>query len=107
MWVGLAKDDQGSDELVAAHMGAWQKVKNHQRDPRIVISIEADTRNKVGMQHTLLIHGTASVTTGGAAQLLYDLGKIYVGPDAEFRPSEDPEAGFIVHIAVDRIGGIG
>ena len=102
MWVGV-----DGDEIVSAHMGAWQKVKNIQRNPKIVLSLEADTREANGMQHSLLIQGTARVTEGGAAQLLYELGKVYVGPDAEFRPSTDPDAGYIVHIAVDKIGGFG
>ena len=102
MWVGV-----DGDELVSAHMGAWQKVRNLQRDPNIVLSFEGDTSEPNGMQHTLLIHGTARVTEGGAAQLLYELGKVYVGPDAEFRPSNDPDAGYIVHIAVEKVGGFG
>jgi PPOX class probable F420-dependent enzyme len=107
IWVGLAKDDEGRDEIVSAHMGAWQKVKNLQRNPKLALSLEGDTREANGMQHSLLIHGTARVTEGGAAQLLYELGKVYVGPDAEFRPSDDPTAGYIVHVTVDKIGGFG
>jgi PPOX class probable F420-dependent enzyme len=102
MWVGV-----DGDEIVSAHMGAWQKVRNLQRNPKIVLSLEGDTREANGMQHSLLIHGTARVTQGGAAQLLYELGKVYVGPDAEFRPSDDPDAGYIVHITVDKVGGFG
>src|SRR4051812_46604547 len=77
MWVGV-----DGDEIVSAHMGAWTKVRNLQANPKVVLSIEADTREPNGMQHTLLIHGTATITEGGAAQLLYELGKVYVGPDA-------------------------
>ena len=102
MWVGV-----DGDELVSAHMGAWQKVRNLRANPSVVLSFEGDTREANGMQHTLLIHGTARVTEGGAAQLLYELGKVYVGPDAEFRPSDDPNAGFVVHITVDKVGGFG
>lgn len=102
MWVGL-----DGDELVSAHMGAWQKVRNLRANPQVVLSIEGDTREPNGMQHTLLVHGTARVTEGGAAQLLFELGKVYVGPDANFRPSDDPDAGYIVHIAVDKVGGFG
>jgi PPOX class probable F420-dependent enzyme len=102
MWVGI-----DGDELVSAHMGAWQKVRNLEANPKLVLSFEGDTREPNGMQHTLLIHGTARVTQGGAAQLLYDLGKIYVGPDAEFRVGDDPAAGYIVHITVDKVGGFG
>jgi PPOX class probable F420-dependent enzyme len=102
MWVGVR-----GDELVSAHMGAWQKVRNLRRDPKVVLSFEGDERLPNGMQHTLLIHATATVTEGGAAQLLYELGKVYVGPDANFRPSDDPDAGFIVHYRLDKVGGFG
>ena len=102
IWVGLDGDD-----LVSGHMGAWQKVKNLAREPRVVLSLEGDTRLPNGMQHTLLIHAKARVTEGGAAQLLYDLGKIFVGSDANFRPSDDPDAGYVVHYRVDKVGGFG
>jgi PPOX class probable F420-dependent enzyme len=102
IWVGV-----DGDELVSGHMGAWQKVRNLRTNPKVVLSFEGDTREANGMQHSLLIHATARVTEGGAAQLLYDLGKIYVGADAEFRPSEDPDAGYVVHYAVDKVGGFG
>jgi PPOX class probable F420-dependent enzyme len=102
MWVGV-----DGDELVSAHMGAWQKVKNLQRQPKVVLSFQGEGRLPNGMQHTMVVHATARVTEGGAAQLLYELGKIYVGPDAEFRPSEDPDAGYVVHYRVDKVGGFG
>jgi PPOX class probable F420-dependent enzyme len=102
IWVG-----RDGDELVSGHMGAWQKVRNLQREPRVVLSLEGDTRMPNGMQHTLLLHATTRVTEGGAAQLLYELGKTYVGPDAEFRPSNDPNAGYIVHYRIDKVGGFG
>jgi PPOX class probable F420-dependent enzyme len=40
VWFGL-----DGDEVVTAHMGAWRRVTNLQRDPRLALSIEADTRN--------------------------------------------------------------
>ena len=88
-------------------MGAWRKVRNIERNPRIVLSLEGDTREANGMQHTLLIHGTARATQGGAAQTLYDLGKVYVGPDAEFRPSDDPDAGYVLHRGAIGVGRVG
>jgi PPOX class probable F420-dependent enzyme len=102
VWVGL-----DGDELVSAHLGTWRKVANLRRDPRVVLSLEADARNDVGMQHSLTIHGRARVTEGGAAELLQRLAHTYVGPDARFPPFDDPPPGYIVHIEVERIGGIG
>jgi PPOX class probable F420-dependent enzyme len=102
VWVGL-----DGDEIVTAHMGAWRKVQNLQRDPRVALSIEAATSNAVGMQHSLTIHGHARVTEGGAAELLQRLAYTYVGPDVKFPPFDDPPPGFVVHITVDRVGGLG
>jgi PPOX class probable F420-dependent enzyme len=102
IWVGL-----DGDELVTAHMGAWQKVRNLRRDPRVALSIEADTSNAVGMQHTLTIHGHARVTEGGAAELLQRLAETYIGPGVRFPPVDDPPPGYVVHITIDRIGGLG
>jgi PPOX class probable F420-dependent enzyme len=102
VWVGL-----DGDEIVMAHMGAWQKVKNLQRDPRIALSMQADSSNAVGMQHSLTIHGHARITEGGAAELLQQLADTYVGPGVKFPPYDDPPPGYVVHITVDRIGGLG
>jgi PPOX class probable F420-dependent enzyme len=102
VWVGLE-----GDELVSAHLGAWRKVANLRRDPRVVLSFEADTRSEVGMQHSLTVHGRARVTEGGAAELLQRLAHTYVGPAARFPPFDDPPPGYVVHIEVERIGGIG
>ena len=102
VWVGL-----DGDEIISAHMGEWQKVKNLRRDPRIVVSIEGDTQNAVGMRHTLTVHGQARITEGGAADLLQRLADTYVGPGVKFPPGDDHPPGYIVHITVERIGGLG
>ena len=102
VWVGL-----DGDEIVTAHLGAWRKVQNMRRDPRVALSIEADGRNAVGMQHSLTIHGRARITEGGAAELLQQLAYTYVGPEVVFPPFEDPPAGYVTHITVERIGGLG
>lgn len=102
VWVGL-----DGDEIVTAHMGEWQKIKNMRRDPRVALSIEADSRNAVGMQHSLTIIGHARITEGGAADLLQQLAYSYVGPGVKFPPFDDPPPGYIAHITVDRVGGLG
>jgi PPOX class probable F420-dependent enzyme len=106
VWVGL--DDSGPrDEIVMAHIPRNAKVRNLQRDPRIVVSLQGDERNELGMQHYLVVHGTATVTAGGAADLLQKLVKVYAGPDARFPVPPNAPPGWVVRIAVDRIGGFG
>lgn len=89
------------------HMHDSRKVRNLRRDPRIALSLDSDERNGIGMQHNLLVHGTATVTEGGAAELLQRLAKVYGGPDVEFPLPVDPPPGYVARIAVDRIAGLG
>ena len=103
VWVGL-----DGDEIVCAHLsGAQQKLKNVARDPRVALSIEAQARNEIGMQHYLVVHGRARITEGGAPELLHRLAQVYVGPGTTFPPMPDPPPGCVLHITVDRLGGYG
>ena len=40
---------------------------------RVALSIETSTRNAMGLNEYLVIHGTARITEGGAAELLQKL----------------------------------
>ncbi len=102
VWVGL-----DGDELVAAHLPEHRKVRNIRRDPRVAVSVVAGTRNSVGLDEYIVIHGRARVTEGGAADLLQQLARTYLGPDVKFPPMEDPPPGYITHISVERVGGVG
>lgn len=102
VWIGL-----DGDEIVMAHLPEHRKVRNLRRDPRIVLSLDAEERNAVGMQHNLVVYGTATVTEGGAPELLQRLVKVYAGPDAEFPLPPDAPSGYVVRIAVERVGGVG
>ena len=95
------------DDVVFASLGPWRKVRNLERDPRIALSIEAPNINDIGMQEYLVIHGTATVEPGGAPELLQELARTYVGPDARFPPMVDPPPGSIIRIRVDKITGNG
>lgn len=102
VWVGLE-----GDEILMAHVPRNAKVRNLERDPRIVLSLQGERRNAIGMQEYLVVHGTATVVAGGAADLLRRLAKVYGGPDAEFPLPDSAPPGWIVRIAVNRIGGHG
>jgi PPOX class probable F420-dependent enzyme len=102
VWVGL-----DGDELVSGHLHESLKVKNLRRDPRAVISMEAETIAPNGLQHHLIARCTARVTEGGAAQLLQELAHVYLGPDVMFPPIDDPPPGFVLRYTVDRISGVG
>lgn len=102
VWVGLE-----GDEIVAGHLPEHRKVRNIRRDPRVSLSIEAGTRNAIGLDEYLVIHGQARITEGGAAELLQRLAGVYLGPGVKFPPMDDPPPGYITRIKVQRIGGVG
>lgn len=103
VWVGL-----DGDELVSAHLdGRQKKLANMRRDPRVVMSFEAEGGNAVGMRNYLVVHGRARITGGGAPELLNALAQTYIGPGTAFPPMPDPPPGFVTHIAVTRVGGSG
>ncbi|RIK04078.1 MAG: PPOX class F420-dependent enzyme [Acidobacteria bacterium] len=101
VWTGVDGDD-----VVIGKLMADQKVKNIGRDSRVAISIEADG-DQMGMQNYLVIEGTARVTEGGAPELLQDLARRYIGPEAKFPPMPDPPEGFVIRVTPTRIRGMG
>jgi PPOX class probable F420-dependent enzyme len=103
VWVRL-----DGNELVSAHLdGRQRKLQNIRRDPRVALSFEAEGDNGIGMRNYLVVHGRARITEGGAAELLSALAQTYVGPGTVFPPMTDPPPGFLTHITVDRVGGMG
>jgi PPOX class probable F420-dependent enzyme len=102
VWTGL-----DGDEVVVAHLGSGQKVRNIERDARVAISWEAEGRNEIGLDHYLVLHGTARITEGGGPALLQDLAAVYLGPGVKFPPMPDPPPGRIIHVTVESVGGVG
>jgi PPOX class probable F420-dependent enzyme len=102
VWVGL-----DGDHLVFGSLGPWQKLRNLERDPRVVVSLESDTANEMGMKEYLVLQGTATVSHGGAPELLQQLAHVYVGPDVKFPPMDDPPPGSVVRISIDKVTGVG
>ena len=101
-WVGL-----DGDQIVAAHLPEHRKVRNIRNDSRVALSIETDKRNAIGLNEYLVIYGTARITEGGAAELLQKLAHTYLGPGVRFPAMDNPPPGFITHIRVDRVSGVG
>jgi PPOX class probable F420-dependent enzyme len=103
IWLGLDGDD-----LVTAHMRRDQlKLRNIERDPRVVLSFEAPRVPGVFLAHHAVIRARATIEgpSVDAWELLDRLAKIYVAADAEFPARRGP--GYIVRYAVERISGIG
>ncbi|GAC1471200.1 MAG: PPOX class F420-dependent oxidoreductase [Chloroflexota bacterium] len=102
VWVGLE-----NDEIVAGHLGAFQKVKNIRRDARVALSMVTGGKNEFGLDNYLVISGSARITEGGAPELLQRLARVYIGPDVMFPAIDNPPSGYVTHIVAERVSGIG
>jgi PPOX class probable F420-dependent enzyme len=102
VWVGLEGDD-----IVFASLGPRRKLDNIARDPRVALSMEGRETNAMGLREYLVVHGTARIVEGGGPALLQRLARTYLGPDVKFPPMDDPPPGVVVHIAAERLGGVG
>lgn len=102
-WVDV---DEAGDLLVAT-LFDQKKLRNVRQDPRVTISFESAVVRPPGLREYLVIDGDATVTEGGAPQLLHRLGKRYLGPDADFPPMPSPPPGFVTRITPRTVRGIG
>jgi len=100
IWIGLDGED-----VVSGHMSRHLKLRNAERDPRVVLSFTAPHVAGVFLNPYAVLRATATVTPGGAWDLLNRLAKVYVSPDAEF-PAPKGE-GFIMRYSIERVGGVG
>lgn len=71
------------------------------------MTVQSDRINDWGLREYLLVEGTARITGGGAPELLQRLARTYIGPDAVFPAMPDPPPGFVTHVRVERVGGVG
>jgi PPOX class probable F420-dependent enzyme len=60
IWVG-----RDGDDLLVAHLGDGQKMRNVERDPRVAISIQLPGVTGIGLDHYAVLHGSATITAGG------------------------------------------
>ncbi|MYT28256.1 MULTISPECIES: PPOX class F420-dependent oxidoreductase [unclassified Streptomyces] len=101
IWIGLEGDD-----LVSGHMSRHVKLRNIERDPRVVISFDAPRKPGVFLNPYAVLRARATVQPSDTAwDLLNRLAKTYISPDAEFPGEKKP--GYIVRYSVERIGGVG
>lgn len=101
-WVGL-----DGDEIVIGTLRRFRKLRNIERDPRVSLSIEGLGLHPIGLREYLVVHGTARIEEGGAADLLRRLARVYIGPDSDFPPDPDPPPGWITRITPEQLGGAG
>jgi PPOX class probable F420-dependent enzyme len=101
IWIGL-----DGDEIVSAHLGRYAKLRNIERDPRVVLSFDAPRDPTVVLNPYAVLRARAAVEPSDEAwDLLNRLTKVYMSPDDEFPAPKGP--GYIVRYTVERIGGVG
>jgi PPOX class probable F420-dependent enzyme len=93
IWIGL-----DGDEVVSGHMSRYLKLRNIERDPRVVLSFDAPREPAVFLNPYAVLHDHAW-------DLLDRLTKVYMSPATEFPAPRGP--GYIVRYAIGRIGGVG
>jgi PPOX class probable F420-dependent enzyme len=101
-WVGVE-----GDEIFFATLPDQRKLRNLRRDPRVAMSVPSTRTNEWGLLEYLVVHGTARVTEGGAAEMLQRLAYTYLGPEVVFPNMPDPPPGFVTRITPERLGGVG
>ena len=101
VWIGL----DGAD-LVSAHLPHRVKLRNIERDPRVVLSFDAPREPGVFLNPYAVVQARAVVQPSEVAwDLLNRLTKVYVGPHVEFPAPKVP--GYIVRYSIERVGGVG
>jgi PPOX class probable F420-dependent enzyme len=101
IWIGL-----DGDELVSGHMSHHAKLRNIERDPRVVLSFIAPRTAGVFLNHYAVLRAHATVEpTDDAWDLLNRLAKVYMSPESEFPAPKG--SGYIARYSVERIGGVG
>lgn len=101
VWLGFDGPD-----LVTGHMSRHAKLRNIERDPRVVLSFVAPRTPGVFLNPYAALHAHATVEPhDGTWNLLNRLTKVYVAPEAEFPVPKGP--GFLVRYRIERITGVG
>lgn len=101
IWIGLDGDD-----LVSGHMAWYVKLRNIERDPRVVLSFAGPRQREVVLNPYAVLRARAAVEPSDEAwDLVNRLTKVYMSPDTEFPAPKTP--GYIVRYSVERIGGVG
>ena len=103
VWLGIDGDD-----LLTAHMQrSYRKLGNVERDPRVVISLEAPREPGVFLSPYAVIRARAAIEgpTEEAWELLDRLSRVYVAPDTRFPAPRGP--GYLIRYTVERVGGVG
>ena len=105
--VSLVNPILRGNEVLIAHLSEHQKVRNIRRDGRVSLSIESDTRSPLGLREYVVLHGKAHITEGGATDVVNEAIRAATGDPEVVFSDAGPEVGFVTHVEVERIVGVG
>jgi PPOX class probable F420-dependent enzyme len=98
--------ERDGDELLSGHMQFYAKLRNIERDPRVVLSFTAPRDTGAFLNPYAVLRAHASIEEGEHAwELLGRLTKVYMSPDADFPAPR--ASGYVIRYKIDRIGGVG
>jgi PPOX class probable F420-dependent enzyme len=101
IWIGL-----DGENIVSGHMNRYLKLRNIERDPRVVLSFDAPAESGTFLNPYAVVKATATIEPGEHAwDLLNRLAKVYVAPGAEFPAPKS--SGWLLRYSVERISGVG
>jgi PPOX class probable F420-dependent enzyme len=100
-WAGLDGDD-----IVFASFFDAKRADRLRRDPRVTLSFQAKEYDGAALFPYLVIRGRATVTEGGALDVMDHLAQWYIGPGATYPAREFPP-GWTFRVQVERIYGQG
>lgn len=101
IWIGL-----DGDEIVSGHMAHHAKLRNIERDPRVVLSFDGPQAPGDFLHPYAVLRAHATVhPSDDTWDLLNGLAKVYMSPESEFPAPKGP--GYTVRYTVERIGGVG
>ncbi|MFL5711034.1 MAG: pyridoxamine 5'-phosphate oxidase family protein [Chloroflexota bacterium] len=100
-WAGL-----DGDEVVFASFFDAKRAARVRRDPRVTLSFHAKTYDGNALYPYLVIDGHATVTDGGAMDVMDHLAPWYIGPRATY-PNREMPPGWAYRVVIDKIYGQG
>jgi len=101
IWIGA-----DGDQVVSGHLGYHAKLRNIERDPRVVLSFLGPRDRDATLNPYAVLHARATVERSDRAWDLLDrLTRVYQHPDDTFPAPRAP--GWIVRYDVRRVGGVG
>jgi PPOX class probable F420-dependent enzyme len=98
--------ERDGDELLSGHMQRYAKLRNIERDPRVVLSFTAARDTSAFLNPYAVLRCRATIEEGEHAwELLDRLTRVYMSPGASFPAPR--ASGYVIRYRIERIGGVG